>query len=195
MNNVFLFRLHIQWRENSFSRRKQTTMHLNLWLLIQCTIISVVIVKVTGDTKSNNHCSFDQETLEMTIRTGDEYLAGTDDDINVLLRSPNGKICRTNLNNDGNDRERNSVDKYTICCSTGFLSNHRELSLFALAHVRRSGTGVRASLTGNDWFIESIKLETHGEVILDYRFHAWTSPRKQWMTGVSKANNTNYIRF
>jgi hypothetical protein len=171
-------------------------MHLNLWLLTQFSIIFIMIGQVTGDTESKNRCSFDQETLEMTIRTGDEYLAGTDDDINVLLRSPNGKICRAyRLDNDGNDRERNSVDKYTICCPRGFLSNHRELSLFALAHVLRSGTSGRGSLIGNDWFIESIELKTRDEVVLDYRFHAWTSPKKQWMFGVSKANNTNYIRF
>ena len=155
-----------------------------------------MIVKVTGDTEYKNRCSFDQETLEMTIRAGDEYLAGTDDDINVLLRSSNGKICRAyRLDNDGNDHERNSVDKYTVCCPKGFLSNHRELSLFALAHVLRSGKNGRGSLIGNDWFIESIELKTRGKVILDYRFHTWTSPKKQWMFGVSKAINTNYIRF
>jgi hypothetical protein len=155
-----------------------------------------MIGKVTSNTKSKNHCSFSQETLEMTITTGDEYLAGTDDDINVLLRSPNGRICRAyRLDNNGNDRERHSVDKYTICCPRGFLGNHRELSLFALAHVLPSGIGGRGSLIGNDWFIENIELKTRGEVILDYRFHSWTSPKNQWMFGVSKANNTNYIRF
>lgn len=171
-------------------------MHLNLWLLIQFSIIFIIIDQVKCDTESDNRCSFNQETLEMTIRTGDEYLAGTDDDINVLLRSPSGKICRSyRLDNDGNDRERNSIDKYTICCPSGFLGYHRELSLFALAHVLRRGTSGRGSLSGNDWFIENVEIKVHDEVVLNYRFHSWTSPGNQWMFGVSKANNTNYIRF
>jgi len=171
-------------------------MHLNLWLLIQFCIIFIMINQVTGDTKSNNQCSFDQETLEMTITTGDVFLAGTNDDINVLLRSPNGRICRAyRLNNDGDDRERKSVDRYTICCQQGFLGKHRELSLFALSHVLRIGPTGRGSLFGNDWFIENVEVKTRGQIILDYHFQAWTSPRKQLMFGVIKANNTNYNRL
>jgi len=130
----------------------------------------------------------------MKIETGDVWLAGTDDQINVLLRSANGHICRIHhLDNSGNDRERNSVDTYNLCCPEGFASDKRELSMLALAHVPPAGKNGRAST--NDWFIEHIEIKVKGNVLFNYRFHAWTSPSKKWMFGVSKVNERDYVHF
>ncbi|CAM4743952.1 unnamed protein product [Rotaria magnacalcarata] len=145
---------------------------------------------ITGVSIKHNFHNNNTETLKLTIKTGNEWLAGTDDAINLLLRSANGLICRVyNLDNWGNDRERNSIDKYTVCCPEGFLNDKRELSMFALAHVPPSGKNGRAST--NDWFIEHVELRASERIVFNYRFHAWTSPSEKWMFGVSKVNDNN----
>jgi hypothetical protein len=165
-----------------------------LSVVLQLSIISIATVQVTGDTASKNSCQGRNETLQLKIKTGDKLFAGTDDNIDLLLRSANGVICsHTSLDNWGNDRKRNNVDKYTICCPPGFVSDGRELSMLALSHILpRSKYGCRDP---NDWFIESIELRAGERVLFDYRFHAWTSTSAQWVFGVTKIGNKSYTRF
>ncbi len=89
---------------------------MNLRIFQQC-IIFITIIEVISNTKSTNVCEDDTVALEVKIETGDVLFAGTDSDVNLLLRSGNGVICQVyNLDNIGNDRERKSIDQYTICC-------------------------------------------------------------------------------
>ena len=173
--------------------KKQASMHLNLWLLIQCTVVSVVIVKVTGDTESKNHCSFDQETLWLKITTGNKLFAGTDDDVHVLLLGADGIICRANLDNSGNDRKRNNVDKYTVCCPKGFMNDDREVNMFVLTHM--ANIGKNGQTVYNDWLIERIELGTNRKVIFNYRLYAWTSSLIQGTVLFSKVDKENFVRF
>ncbi len=168
-------------------------MHLSLWLLIQFGIIFIMIVKVTSDTESKNPCSFDQETLWLKITTGNKFFAGTNDDVHVFLLGANGIVCRANLDNPGNDRKRNHVDKYTICCPEGFLNDDREINMFALTHMAFKGN--KGQTGYNDWFIERIELGTRGKVILNYRLHAWTSSEIQGTVIFSKVDKKNYVHF
>ncbi|CAF4533564.1 unnamed protein product [Rotaria socialis] len=186
-----------QWKQHGpwlMTPMKQKMIRIGLLLVFQLNIISIIITQITGDTKSSNFCTDNTETLKLKIQTGNEWLAGTDDAINLLLRSANGLICRVhNLDNWGNDRERNSIDKYTVCCPEGFSNDKRELSMFALAHVPPVGKNGRAST--NDWFIERIEIRAGERTVFNYHFHAWTSPSKQWMFGVSNVNDKEYRRF
>ncbi|CAF3096564.1 unnamed protein product [Rotaria socialis] len=138
-----------QWKQHGpwlMTPMKQKMIRIGLLLVFQLNIISIIITQITGDTESSNFCTDNTETLKLKIQTGNEWLAGTDDAINLLLRSANGLICRVhNLDNWGNDRERNSIDKYTVCCPEGFSNDKRELSMFALAHVPPVGKNGRAT--------------------------------------------------
>jgi len=85
---------------------------MNLRIFQWCIIFNTII-EVISNTKSTNVCEDDTVALEVKIETGDILFAGTDSD----LRSGNGVICQVhNLDNIGNDRERKSIDQYTICC-------------------------------------------------------------------------------
>lgn len=193
MNTDILLRSYIQRKKNSFSHRTQKIMHLNTWLLIQFGIIFILIVKVTSHTKSDKHCSFSQEELWLKIITGNKFFAGTDDDVQLFLLGANGIVCRANLDNEGNDRKRNHVDKYIICCPKGFLDNDREINMFTLTHMAYKGN--KGGTSYNDWFIESIELGTGGKVILNYRLYTWTSSEVQGTVIFSKVDKNKYIRF
>ncbi len=113
--------------------------------------------------------------------------------VGLLLRSNHGVICQVfNLDNSGNDRERNSIDEYTICCSKDFLTDKNQLNMLAM--VQFMGNGKHTSLF-NNWFIERIKVRANQRILFDYRFHSWASASKKFLFGVSKINNTNYTRF
>jgi hypothetical protein len=152
-----------------------------------------MIGKVTGDTESENLCSFYQETLWLKITTGNKYFAGTDNNVHLFLLGANGIVCRANLDNPGNDRKRNNVDKYIICCPEGFLNDDREINMFALTHLASRGS--KGQPEYNDWFIESIRLGTRGKVILHYRLHTWTSSKIQGTVIFSKVDKKNYVYF
>jgi hypothetical protein len=152
-----------------------------------------MIIKVTGDTESKNLCSFDQETLWLEITTGNKYFAGTNDDVHLFLLGANGIVCRANLDNPGNDRKRNNVDKYIICCPKGFLNDDREINMFALTHLAYRGN--KGGTMYNDWFIERIELGTSGKVILNYRLQAWTSSEIQGTVIFSKVDEKDYVHF
>ncbi len=150
------------------------------------------MVQVKSHTESKISCPFHSQTLQLIIETGNEQFAGTDDTVNLLLRSTNGVMCRVyDLDNPGNDRKRNNVDKYNICCPKGFFSDEGEVNMLAFAQVISSK---RTCPGNNDWFIERIELRADGKVLLNYRFHAWTSPLNQWMFGLTKIGN-NLTRF
>jgi hypothetical protein len=153
-----------------------------------------MIVQVLCNTKSKNRCQDDSDALQVKIETGDVLYAGTDAHVSLLLRSDNGVICQVySLDNIGNDRERNSVDEYTVCCSKEFLNDENELSMLALAQLTRSGKYVR--FFADDWFIERVEVRANERLLFDYRFHTWSSPSRKLMFGVSKINNNNYTRF
>jgi hypothetical protein len=150
------------------------------------------MVQLKGHTQSQKSCPLDTETLQLIIETGDVLFAGTDDNVNLLLRSTNGVICRAmNLDNPGNDRKRNHVDEYNICCPKGFLSNKSEISMLLFGQMVFAG---KTCPGNNDWFVERIELRADGQVLLEYRFHDWSSPMKQWVFGLTKIGS-NYTRF
>ncbi|CAF3263140.1 unnamed protein product [Rotaria sp. Silwood2] len=154
----------------------------------------MVFVHVASDTRSRNSCPIHSDRLEVEIETGDEWLAGTDDEIHLLLHSANGLVCQAyNLDNWGNDRERNSIDRYTICCPKGFLDGDEEISMFALAYILPPKRTDLLQL--DNWFIERVTIKGNGRDIFNYRFHSWISPLKERMFGVSKVNETSYVRF
>jgi len=162
--------------------------------IFQWCIILIIIVEVISDTKSKNVCKNDTVALEVTIETGDLLFAGTDSDVNFLLRSGNGVICQVyNLNNNGNDRERKSIDQYTICCSKDFLIDKNQVSMVALAQLAKGGK--HTPLFSDDWFIERIQVRANQRILFNYRFHSWASSSKKLLFSVSKINNMNYIRF
>jgi len=162
--------------------------------IFQWCIIFLIIVEVLSNTKSRNVCPDNTAALEVKIETGDVLYAGTDSHVGLLIRSGHGVICQVfNLDNFGNDRERKSIDEYTICCSKDFLTDKNQLSMLGLVQLTRSGRYV--SLFSDDWFIERIEVRANQEILFDYRFHSWVSASKKILFGVSKINNTNYIRF
>ncbi|CAF3296061.1 unnamed protein product [Rotaria sp. Silwood2] len=117
-----------------------------LVVIFQLCVLSMLFIHVASNTQSNKYCPIHSDALELEIQTGDKWLAGTDDNINLLLRSGNGMICREyHLDNRGNDRERNSIDKYNICCPEGFSDDYKEISMFALAHGRVAGKNGQAN--------------------------------------------------
>jgi hypothetical protein len=114
--------------------------------------------------------------------------------VSLLLRSGNGVVCQVyRLDNFGDDRERNSVDEYTVCCPKEFSNDDNNLSMVALAQLTKTGKFV--PLFSDDWFIERIEVRANEKLLFDYRFHSWSSPSKKLMFGVSKTNNNNYTRF
>jgi hypothetical protein len=89
--------------------------------IFQWYIVFLTIIEVLSHTKSSYVCPDDAATVEVKIETGDVLFAGTDSHVGLLLRSNHGVICQAfNLDNSGNDRERKSIDEYTICCSKDF---------------------------------------------------------------------------
>ncbi len=159
-----------------------------------CYIILMIMMKVTCNTNSVNICDKDHSSLEVNIETGDVFFAGTNSHASLILRNGNGFICQEyNLDNIGDDRERNSIDKYTICCSKEFLNDENELSMLAVAQLTR--TRRLLSFLSDDWFIERIEVRANQIILFDYRFHSWTSPSTKLIFGATKINNTNYIIF
>ncbi len=162
--------------------------------IFQWCIVFLTIVKVLSHTKSSYVCPDDTSTVEVTIETGDVLFAGTDSNVGLLLRSNHGVICQvSNLDNYGNDRERRSIDEYTICCSKDFLTDQNQLSMLAMMQITRSGK--HTPLFIDNWFIERIEVRANQRIIFDYRFHSWASTPKKFLFGVSKINDTDYIRF
>ncbi|CAF1001852.1 unnamed protein product [Rotaria sp. Silwood1] len=103
-----------------------------------------VIVGGNGKGGQSNQLNWpieNSDALQVKIETGDELFAGTNSHVSLILRSGNVVICQVyDLDNIGNDRERNSVDEYTICCSKGFFNDDDdELSMLAVAKLTRSG--------------------------------------------------------
>ena len=163
--------------------------------VVQLSTIFLLIVQVAANTKSNKLCTNDKDTLQLIIRTCDKRFAGTDDIIHLLLRSGSGVICRANnLNNPGNDRERNSVDEYMICCPKEFLMDERELSMLAFTQM-----ALMARKQGRDydhWCIQHIEVRAGKRVLLSNpSFFSATDSRIPWLFGVSKINSTRYIHF
>jgi hypothetical protein len=64
-----------------------------------------------------------------------------------------------------------------------------------LAMVPFTRSGKYTPLFSDDWFIERIEVRANQRILFDYRSHSWTSATKKFLFGVSKINNTNYIRF
>jgi hypothetical protein len=153
-----------------------------------------MIGEVICNTQSRNSCRNDTIALQVTIETGDQLFGGTDSHVSLLLRSSNGIICQVyKLDNNGNDRERNSIDEYTVCCSKQFLDDDNELSMLGLSQLTRSGKYI--SFFSDDWFIERIQVRANEKLLFDYRFHDWTLPARKLMFGLTKVNNMNYTRF
>ena len=90
--------------------------------ILQRYMVLLTIIEVRSNTQSINICPDNTDGVEVKIETDDVLFAGTDSHASLLLRSGRGIICQVhNLDNIENDRERNSIDKYTIYCSKYFL--------------------------------------------------------------------------
>lgn len=110
------------------------------------------------------------------IRTCDKRFAGTDDIIYLVLRNLNGALCWSHsLNNPGNDRERNSIDEYTICCPEGFMPDDGDLSMLAFNQMGMNDKN--GWILVKDWFIERIEVRADNGLLLSYRFQAWTKSK------------------
>ncbi len=108
--------------------------------IFQWCIVFLTIVEVLSNTKSRNVCPDNTATVEVKIETGDVLYAGTDSHVGLLIRSGHGVICQVfNLDNFGNDRERKSIDEYTICCSKYFLTDKNQLSMLAMVQFMGNG--------------------------------------------------------
>jgi len=159
---------------------------LFLFLCALLTLTSFVQAKGTKPRDNFGCHSLDKpKHIDVVIETGSEPFAGTNDYIKLLLRDSAGVLCTAvDLNNPGNDHERNSIDHYKICCSEDFAKVNDGLSLFLLSHNGGYKTGT------NDWFIERIEVRMKDLLLLEYRFHAWTDPTKVTMFGVSKVTSS-----
>lgn len=162
--------------------------------LLQWCIVILVTNKVLSNTKPSNVCMEDADIVDMTIETGDVRFAGTDCDYSLLLRSDNGGICQHHgLDNNGNDRERKSIDKYRICCPRNFINIKEGLSM--LAFIQLGVAGKYPGPCTDDWLLERIELRINGRDLLDYTFKSWTFNKRKVLFGLSKINGTNYIRI
>ena len=159
---------------------------LVLLLCVLLTLTSSIQAKGTKPPNSFECQSYDQsKRIDVVIATGSENFAGTNDYIRLLLRDSRGILCTAaDLNNSGNDHERNSIDHYALCCPSSFAVTNDFISLLLIGHVRNTRGGV------NDWFIENIEVRSKNFVILEYRFHAWTNPYRFAMFGVSKMESS-----
>jgi hypothetical protein len=150
--------------------------------LFLCVFVSLTsFIQAKGTKPSNKfECSWKEPTrVDIIIETGSQFLAGTDDRVRLFLRDSQGVVCiAADLNNSGDDHERNSIDEYAVCCPEDSGKANESLSLLLLGHLR-----ARKS-PGNDWFIERIKVHSQNFLLLDYRFHAWTGA--VMMFGVTK---------
>ena len=147
-----------------------------------------------SNTKPSNVCEEGADIVEMTTVTGDVLFSGTDCDYNLFLRSDNGLICQHyKLDNKGNDRERNSIDEYRICCPKNFITNKNGLSM--LAFIQLGVAGKHPGPCTDDWFLERIELRINGRRLLNYVFQSWTFHKRKVLFGLSKINGTSYIRF
>ncbi|CAF5031722.1 unnamed protein product, partial [Rotaria sp. Silwood1] len=60
-----------------------------LLLIFQLYVLSKLFVHVASNTRYDKYCPIHSDALELEIQTGDKWLADTDDNINLLLRSAN----------------------------------------------------------------------------------------------------------
>lgn len=169
-------------------------MDVCIFKIFQWCIFLITIIQVICNTKSKRICQKNSYPIQVKISTGDVLYAGTDNDISLILRSANGIICQEyDLNNPGNDRERNHTDEYIICCSKAFFNDKNELSMVAFSELIRIGSRVPA--IKDSWFIEHIEIRNNESILFDYRFHDWSSSTNHLLFGVTKLNNKNYLRF
>ena len=158
-------------------------------VLLLCALLTVPSSTQAKGTKPRDdfECRSHNERkrIDILIETGSELFAGTNDYIRLFLRDSHGVPCGVaDLNNPGDDHERNSLDQYAICCPSNFAETDDLLSLLLIGHRQAQKGG------SDDWFIERIEVRSKGFVLLEYRFHAWTNPFYLTMFGVSKMESS-----
>jgi hypothetical protein len=156
-----------------------------LLFLVLCGLLTLTsFIQAKGTKPPNNfgcHSLDKPKLIDVVIETGSRVLSGTDDVVGLLLRDSDGVVCTTDdLDNPGDDRKRNSIDHYALCCPQEFATANDFLDMLLLAH-RRTRNGF-----SNDWFVEHIEVRRNDFLLFDYRFHAWTNPGSITMFGVSK---------
>ena len=157
-------------------------------------MVILLIIEVKSNTKSSYVCSDDFSKVDIIIKTGDVLFAGTDANIAIIIRSNHGVMCQAlNLDNYGNDRERNSTDEYVLCCPKDFLSDKNLLSMLGLFQYTRSGK--HTPLFKDDWFIEHIQIRGDQRILLDYHLHSWAKATKKFLFGLTRINDTHFTRF
>ncbi len=157
---------------------------LFLFLYAFLTLTSSIQAKGTKP-RANFGCNTldNPKPIDVIIETGSERTAGTDDFVGLFLHDSHGLVCTaTDLNNPGDDHERNSIDYYILCCPQNFAKTNDSLSLLLLQHERCGKGGAF-----NNWFIERIEVRMNGLLLLQYRFHAWTNGE---LFGVSKVTSS-----
>jgi len=160
---------------------------LFLFLSILLSLTSFIQAKGTKPPDNFVCSSFDKpQRIDVFIETGSAFFANTDDEILLLLRDSNGVVCTaTDLNNSGDDHERDSIDQYALCCPQNFATGNDPLSVLLLSH-RQGPKG-----SSNDWFVEHIEVRKNDFLLFEYRFHSWTKPHKVSLFGVSKVANSH----
>jgi hypothetical protein len=152
---------------------------LFLFLYVLLTLTSLIPAKGTKPPANFRCNTLDKpKPIDIIIETGWELYAGTDSVVPLLLRDSLDVMCTADdLDNPGNDHERNSIDHYILCCPQNFAKVNDTLNLLLLSHGRcqRYGAG--------NWFIERIEVRREGFLLFDYRFHTWI---KGGLYGVSK---------
>ncbi|CAF1345083.1 unnamed protein product [Adineta steineri] len=161
---------------------------LSLFLCLCVLLSSTSFIQAEGTEPLNYfQCEvFKPKRIDVTVETGSKFLAGTNDGIHLLLRDSQGVVCTADdLNNVGDDHERNSIDKYAVCCPQDFAKTNDSLSLLLVGHKH----GYRGG--ANDWFVERIEVHKEDSLLFTYHFHAWTNPRKISIFGVSKVTSSH----
>ena len=85
-------------------------------VLLLCALLTVPPSTQAKETKPRKdfECQSPDKPkrIDILIETGSELFAGTDDYVHLLVRDSHGVPCGVaNLNNPGEDHERNSIDE------------------------------------------------------------------------------------
>ncbi|CAF4109475.1 unnamed protein product [Adineta steineri] len=162
---------------------------LSFFLCLCILLSSTSFIQAKGTKPSDDfECQLFKKPkrIDVTVETGSKFLAGTNDAISLLLRDSQGVVCTAEyLNNSGDDHERNSIDKYALCCPQDFAKTNDSLSMLIVGHKRGYKGGA------DDWFVERIEVHRKDFLLFTYRFHAWTNPGKITMFGVSKVTSSH----
>ena len=104
--------------------------------------------------------------LQVVIKTADTLYAGTDDYVYFGFETNDGQRFEWQLDNAGNDFERNQTDNYNLT-----LSKTIDASTIRNTWLRKA----KFTISGDDWKPENMKVIIAGEVRQDTNISSWLS--------------------